>query len=98
MTQLMDVIRISSALCSKHQERLQCLRNYNSSFVQGIAGTTLKKDNARKHGNSDIHHKACDIERSPATTLLQIYCSSPLGKAVASAILNKSSICQSYLT
>ena len=39
----------------------------------------------RKHGNSDIHHKACDIERRPATTLSQIYRSTPLGKTVASA-------------
>ena len=39
-----NVIRIFCALCSKHQERLRCLRTYNSSFVQGIVGTALKKD------------------------------------------------------
>ena len=43
------------------------------------------KDSVRKYGNFDIHHKACDIERRPATTLSQICRSTPLGKAVASA-------------
>ena len=38
-----NVIRIFCALCSKHQKRLRCLLNYNSSFIQGIFGLPLIK-------------------------------------------------------
>ena len=57
------VTRIFCALCTKHEERLRVLRNYSVSFVQGILGTSLKKDNVSKHSNSDMHRKACDLER-----------------------------------
>ena len=49
------VTRIFCALCTKHQEKLHALRNYIVSFVQGIAGTSSKKDNVSEHRNSDMH-------------------------------------------
>ena len=58
---------------------------YSSSFVQGIVGTALKKDNVSKHSNSDMHGKACNLERRPTMTLSQIYRSTPIGRAVSSA-------------
>lgn len=79
------VTRIFCSLCTKHQERLRGLRNYSVSFVQGILGTALKKDNVSKHSNSDMHRKACDLERRPAITLSQIYSTTPIGRAMASA-------------
>ncbi len=38
------VSRIICALCSEHKERLHALRNFSSSFIDGITGTALKKD------------------------------------------------------
>ena len=43
------------------------------------------KDNVRKHTASDMHHKACDVERRPSATLASLYRSTPIGKAIASA-------------
>ena len=45
----------------------------------------LKKDNAKKHSKSNIHCKACDMERRPLMTLSAIYSSTPLGKAITGA-------------
>ena len=56
-----------------------------ASFVKGIVGTALKKDNVRKHTASDMHHNACDVERRPSATLASLYRSTPIGKAIASA-------------
>ena len=49
------VTPIFCALCMKNRERLCALRNYSASFVQGIAGTSLKKDNVSNHRNFDMH-------------------------------------------
>ena len=59
------VTRIYCALCSEHQERLKDMRNYSPAFVNGVVGTALKKDNVRKHTTSEMHRKACNIEREP---------------------------------
>ena len=80
-----SVIKIYCALCLKYKDRLKCLRNYSPSFIKGIVGTSLKKDNAKKHSKSNIHCKACDMERRPLMTLSAIYSSTPLGKAITGA-------------
>ena len=48
------VIRIFCSLCFKHKDRLRALRNYSSSFVDGITHTSLKKD-VSKHQKSEMH-------------------------------------------
>ena len=78
-----NVTRIFCKLCSKHQDRLRAVRNFNSAFVVGITGTALKKDNVCKHQRSDIHAKAINMDRQP--TISEIYRSTPLGRAFASA-------------
>ena len=67
------------ALCAKHMERLRAVRNYSSSFVDGICGTALKKDNVSKHQRSDMHAKSENMEHWP--TAAEIY----LGRALATA-------------
>ena len=77
------VTRISCALCTKYKDRLQALRNFSSSFIDGVSGTALKKDNVKKHQRSDMHAKAVSIERKPTGT--EIYRSTPIGRALATA-------------
>ena len=59
------VTRTFCALCTKHKDRLQALRNFSASFVDGISGTPLKEDNVNKHQQSDqhrqrLHHINCE--------------------------------------
>ena len=77
------VTRIFCALCAKHKDRLQALRNFSASFVDGISGTALKKDNVNKHHRSDMHAKAVNMEQKP--TAAEICRSTPLGRAFAMA-------------
>ena len=79
--------RIFCALCSKHQDRLRAVRNFSSAFVDGITETALKKDNVCKHQRSDMHGKAVNMEREP--TINEIYSSTPLWRAFASASLEE---------
>ena len=81
------VTRIFCALCAKHQGKLGGLRNFSLAFVQGVVGTALKKDNVSKHSKTDMHAKAYNLERRPAMTLCQIYRSTPIGKALSSALV-----------
>ena len=60
------------------------LRNFSLAFVKGIVGSALKKDNVSKHGKSDMHSKAINLEQKPSMTLSQIYCTAPIGKAMLS--------------
>eukprot|EP00117_Sycon_ciliatum_P045916 scpid98535/ scgid32949/ len=64
---------------------MRAIRNFSVSFVDGIRGTALKKDNVVKHSRSDMHSKALNMERAPTKTLTQIFKSTPLGKAMATA-------------
>ncbi len=62
---------------------MYALRNFSSSFIDGITGTALKKDNVKKHQLSDMHSKAVNLERKPAT-LTDIDKLTPLGRAFSS--------------
>ena len=73
--------RIFCALCAKHKDRLHAIRNFSSSFVDGISGTALKKDNVKKHRHSEQHSKAVSLEHKP-TTLKEIYRCTSLGRAL----------------
>ena len=81
------VNRIFCALFSKHQDRLREVRNFSSAFVDGITETALKKDNVCKHQRSDMHGKAVNMEWQP--TINEIYSSTPLWRAFASANLEE---------
>ena len=80
------VTRIFCVFCSKHQDRLRAVRNFSSAFVDGITETALKKDNVCKHQRSDMHRKAINMEQQP--TINEIYSSTPLWRAFASASLD----------
>ena len=64
----MEVPNKKSATTWEHQTRKVLLQ----PFVH-IAGTALKKDNVQKHSNSEMHHKASDIERRPSIKLASLY-------------------------
>ena len=76
-----NVTRVYCELCSNHVEQLKCLRNYCPSFVKGVTGSSLKKDNVVKHSKSDMHKKALNISKRPRT----LYSSTPIGRALAGA-------------
>ena len=48
------VTRFFCELCHKHRDRLRAIRNFNSAFIDGVTGSTLKKDNVAKHKKSDM--------------------------------------------
>ena len=78
------VTRVYCELCRKHADRLKSLRNYSASFVHGVMGSSLKKDNVGKHSRSDMHKKAVDIYKRPKT-MEDLYRSTPIGRALAGA-------------
>lgn len=76
---------IYCAMCRKHADRLKAVRNFSPGFIDGVTGTSLKKDNVSKHSTSNMHTKAMDMEQRPSQTLSGIMKTTPLGKAFASA-------------
>jgi hypothetical protein len=44
-------------------ERLKCKKKFNASFITGISGASIKKDNVLKHTKSDMHLTAVNIEK-----------------------------------
>ena len=80
-----EVDRIRCLLCL-NEDRLRAIRNHSTgTFVHGITGSALKKDNVVKHSKSDIHKKAFSLERQPTRTINEILRSTPVGTGVASA-------------
>ena len=79
------VTLIFCKLCKEHSSSLRGLRNYSKSFVDGVTGTALKKDNVVKHSQSDMHAKALGIASHKAKTLSEIYKTTPIGKALVGA-------------
>ncbi|XP_071854674.1 uncharacterized protein [Apostichopus japonicus] len=73
------VERLRCRVCS--DERVRALRNYSNSFVEGITGSGMKKDNVKKHSRTEMHVKAIALSRGVKRTLSEIYSSTPLGKA-----------------
>ena len=65
------VVRVYCEMCLKHAERLT--RNYSPSFVNGVTGSSLKKDNIVEHSKSDVHKKAISITKRPMTILWTMY-------------------------
>ena len=53
--QLGTLTRVYCELCSEHDDKLKSLRNFSPSFVNGITGSSFKKDNVVKHSKSDMH-------------------------------------------
>ena len=76
------VVKIYCVLCTKHETKIRALRNYSKSFIDGIGGSALKKDNVVKHARSDQHMRAISLEKRPAT-LLDIYKTTAIGRAIS---------------
>ncbi|KAK1168703.1 hypothetical protein AOXY_G9529 [Acipenser oxyrinchus oxyrinchus] len=57
------VVRIQCGLCNKHKAKIKDLRNFSPAFVNGIEGASLKKDNVKKHFQSEMHQKAAALEK-----------------------------------
>ncbi|KAJ8376800.1 hypothetical protein SKAU_G00073800 [Synaphobranchus kaupii] len=80
------VVKIQCALCSKHKAKLKGLRNFSPAFVNGIEGNSLKKDNAKKHFQSEMHQKASALEKLVSNTL---DLPSALGQTIEESHLNR---------
>ena len=66
------VNRIFCVLCDRHKESLRSIRNFNRTFVDGVTGMALKKDNVVKHSHTDTHSTALNIERQRSASLNNI--------------------------
>ena len=76
------VTTIICNLCTKHKDTLKLYRNFSDSFVVGISGPGLKKDQVHKHiTKSEQHRRALERESSfqPKLTPLEIYTKTPIG-------------------
>ncbi|KAJ8419121.1 hypothetical protein AAFF_G00006200 [Aldrovandia affinis] len=62
------VVKIQCALCSKHKAKIKGLRNFSPAFVNGVEGNSLKKDNVKKHFQSEMHQKASALEKLAGST------------------------------
>ena len=49
------VTKINCTLCSKYQDKLKYLKNFSTAMITGITGSSIKKDNVKKHATSDAH-------------------------------------------
>lgn len=78
------VTEISCKLCMRHVDRLRGNRNFSMSFVNGIQGTSLKKDQLNKHKNSDMHKLALSFELNSVTDINKLY-QTPIGQAFGKA-------------
>lgn len=61
------VTSISCEVCARHVQRLKGLRNFSQSFIQGVSGTALKKDNILKHSKSEMHRTAVNIDHGKSS-------------------------------
>ena len=66
-------------LCRKFKAELSATRNYSVNFVNGIGGSSLKKDGVRKHSMTEMHRKALGIEY-PMPKLGAAFAATPLGE------------------
>ena len=73
------VVKITCKLCTKFKDQLKYVRNFSTSFIDGITGAALKKDNVSKHLTTQMHIKATNLEHSP--TAEKLYETSPTEKA-----------------
>ena len=78
------VTRVYCELCTTHADSLRALRNFSPSFIYGITGGALKKDNVVKHSKSDMHTKAVNLSKNPKT-VDEIFRSTPIGRALSGA-------------
>ena len=75
------VTRLRCTLCATHQMKLKFRRNFNSTFIHGITGAKLKKDNVKKHTKSDMHLTAMQLKKKPIP-LSDVYNKTPLGRSL----------------
>ncbi|XP_064638642.1 uncharacterized protein LOC135494523 [Lineus longissimus] len=56
------VTKVRCRICAKYHEELKSFRNFSSSFVTGVTGQNIKKDNVLKHQKSEQHVRAMMME------------------------------------
>ena len=53
-----SVVRVWCAVCAKYENRIRGIRNFSDSFIRGVTGSAIKKDNITKHIKTDCHIRA----------------------------------------
>ena len=69
---------VTCQLCRRYENEIKLSRNYNPSFIRGISGSALKKDNLVKHIQSAQHQEST---RRSLRRSLDVY-TTPLGESV----------------
>ena len=83
--------KITCKICRKHEDRIKLSSNFSRSFVQGISGDSLKKDNIWKHLKTDMHTRAANLEKQCCAPLSidELYKTTPIVRAFASVSDNQ---------
>ena len=63
------VRKITCKICRKHEDRIKQSSYFSRTFVQGISGDSLKKDNVGKHMITDMHTLAAYLEKKGRASL-----------------------------
>lgn len=74
---------IYCSLCRNSENYLRDLRNFNPSFIKGIQGKSLKKDNCVKHAKSEMHKYAINRENRPKS-ITDFFVKTTIGKSMMS--------------
>jgi len=77
------VVKIKCSLCAKFESKLNHLKNFKKSFIVGISGSALKKDNLLKHTTSAPHRLASSLENKQELSITQVYTETPIGQALS---------------
>lgn len=77
------VTKIYCCLCRSKEQSLRGLRNFNPSFINGIQGASLKKDNCIKHVKSEMHKYASNNQNKPKS-LNEFFANTSIGKSMLS--------------
>jgi hypothetical protein len=76
------VMKIRCKICAEFRSRLKNVRNFSDAFINGITGSSLKRDNLSKHSTSVMHLHALRMKEQPTfsvdmclktTTIMLVY-------------------------
>lgn len=62
-----QLLSVMCKVCHRQEQHLRLCRNFNDSFINGIEGSSLKKDNLSKHAKSDSHKLALKLDKKSDT-------------------------------
>ena len=56
---------IKCKLCIRHENKIKYLKNFNKAFIEGVRGSSIKKDQVVKHAGTESHRRAEGLDKDP---------------------------------